>query len=112
VKVHHDEGLATRIGPKPCAGIREGVGEASAGEHAGQPLSRDSLLSWVPTALSFRKATQASTLCECSPGPAWSETLACMEAPCTGTGRSLDRPSALCFGSEVRGGKTRSRSRR
>ena len=41
MKVHHDEGLATRIGPEPCAGIREGVGEASAGERIGQPLSHD-----------------------------------------------------------------------
>jgi len=39
VKVHDDEGIANRIGPKPCAGIREGVGEASVGERAGQPLS-------------------------------------------------------------------------
>lgn len=90
MKVSHDEGLATRIGPEPCAGTREDVSEASVGERAGQPLSRDSLLFWVPTALTFRKATQASTLCECSSGPAWSETLACMEAPCTGTGRSLN----------------------
>jgi hypothetical protein len=111
VKVHHDEGLATRIGPKPCAGTREGDGEASAGERAGQPLSRDSLKSWVPTAWTFRKATQTSALCECSSGPAWSETLACKKAPCTGTGRSLDWPPALRFGSVVRGGKTRSRSR-
>src|SRR5512145_3194607 len=35
------KGVATHIGPKPCAGIREDVGEASAGERAGQPLSRD-----------------------------------------------------------------------
>jgi hypothetical protein len=41
VQVHHDEGVANRIGPEPCAGICEGVGEASAGERAGQPLSRD-----------------------------------------------------------------------
>ena len=41
MKVHCDEGLATRIGPEPCAGLREGVGEASAGEHIGQPLSRE-----------------------------------------------------------------------
>jgi len=41
VQVHCDEGVATHIGPKPCAGIREDVGEASAGERAGQPLSRD-----------------------------------------------------------------------
>ena len=40
MQVHYDEGVAIRIGPEPCAGIREGVGEASAGERAGQPLSR------------------------------------------------------------------------
>ena len=35
------KGIANHIGPEPCAGIREDVGEASAGERAGQPLSRD-----------------------------------------------------------------------
>lgn len=44
MKVHYDKGLATHIGPEPCAGIREDVGEASVGERAGQPLSRESLL--------------------------------------------------------------------
>jgi hypothetical protein len=43
VQVHYDEGIANHIGPEPCAGIREDVGEASAGEHAGQPLSRERL---------------------------------------------------------------------
>jgi hypothetical protein len=37
VQVHCDEGVAAHIGPKPCAGIREDIGEASAGERAGQP---------------------------------------------------------------------------
>jgi hypothetical protein len=41
VQVHCDEGVAIHIGPEPCAGIREDVGEASVGERAGQPLSRD-----------------------------------------------------------------------
>ena len=41
MQVHCDEGIANHIGPKPCAGIREGVGEASAGVRAGQPSSRD-----------------------------------------------------------------------
>jgi hypothetical protein len=41
VQVHYDEGIANRIDPEPCAGIREDVGEASAGGRAGQPLSRD-----------------------------------------------------------------------
>ena len=42
MRVHHDEGLANRIGPEPCAGAREGAGEASVGECIGQPLSRES----------------------------------------------------------------------
>jgi hypothetical protein len=29
VKVHYNEGVAIRIGPEPCAGAREGIGEAS-----------------------------------------------------------------------------------
>lgn len=37
MEVRYGEGLAIRIGP------HEGVGEASVGEHAGQPLSRESL---------------------------------------------------------------------
>jgi hypothetical protein len=38
VRVRRNEGVAIHIGPKPCAGIREDVGEASAGECIGQPL--------------------------------------------------------------------------
>ncbi|VDY11058.1 conserved protein of unknown function (plasmid) [Thiomonas sp. Sup16B3] len=41
MQVHCDEGIANRIDPEPCAGIREDVGEASAGGRTGQPLSRD-----------------------------------------------------------------------
>ena len=41
MQVLYDEGVATHIDPEPCAGVREDVGEASAGERAGQPLSRD-----------------------------------------------------------------------
>jgi hypothetical protein len=42
VGVHYDEGVANHIGPEPCAGVREGIGEASAGDRIGQPLSRES----------------------------------------------------------------------
>jgi hypothetical protein len=45
VQVHCDEGVANHIGPEPCACIREDVCEASVGERAGQPLSRDRKLS-------------------------------------------------------------------
>jgi hypothetical protein len=41
VEVRYDEGLATHIGPEPCAVVREVIGEASAGECIGQPLSRE-----------------------------------------------------------------------
>ncbi len=43
MRVHYDEGVANRIGPEPCAVVREGIGEASVGECIGQPLSRDSV---------------------------------------------------------------------
>jgi hypothetical protein len=43
VEVRYDEGVAIRIGPEPCVTTREGGGEASAGEHMGQPWSRESL---------------------------------------------------------------------
>jgi hypothetical protein len=43
VKVPHGEGVANRIGPEPCAGTREGVGEASVGERIGQPWSCENL---------------------------------------------------------------------
>jgi hypothetical protein len=41
VQVHYDEGVAIRIGPEPCAVVREGGGEASVGVRIGQPLSRE-----------------------------------------------------------------------
>ena len=44
MEVHCDEGIAIRIGPEPCVGLREDVGEASAGEHIGQPLSCENLI--------------------------------------------------------------------
>ena len=34
VRVPYDEGIANRVGPEPCAGAREGTGEASVGECA------------------------------------------------------------------------------
>jgi hypothetical protein len=44
VQVHCDEGTANHIGPEPCAGAREDVGEASVGERIGQPLSLENIL--------------------------------------------------------------------
>src|SRR5262245_5248407 len=59
VQVHYDEGVASHIGPESCAGIREGAGEASIGEHTGQPLSRERMIPRAPTLSTERKATRA-----------------------------------------------------
>ena len=39
MKVRCNKGVAIRIWPEPCVGIREDDGEASVGEYIGQPLS-------------------------------------------------------------------------
>ena len=39
MQVRHDEGVAIRIDPEPCAVARKGDSEASVGERIGQPLS-------------------------------------------------------------------------
>ncbi len=71
MQVLYDEGVAIHTGPEPCVGPREGAGEASAGEHTGQPLSRESLnQSRVPTWSFSRKATRrgASSRVPARPG--------------------------------------------
>ena len=93
MKVHYDEGVATHIGPDPCAGLREGVCEASVGECIGQPWSRESVVNQGADVVHLTEGkTGRRAICERLADPAWSETLACTDAPCAGTGRSLDRP--------------------
>jgi hypothetical protein len=38
MEVLYVEGVATRDGPEPCVGVREGVGEASVGAHVGRAI--------------------------------------------------------------------------
>ena len=78
MQVRCDEGVATHIGPEPCAVAREGAGEASAGEYTGQPSSRDRKtipgaddVTWCGRQHGWVRNR------EHQPGPAWSETLAC-----------------------------------
>jgi hypothetical protein len=111
VQVRCDEGIATHIGPEPCVVAREGAGEASAGEYTGQPLSRDRKI--VPGADDVTWCGRQHGWVrnrEHPIGPAWSETLACVDAPCAGTGRSRGRPVRR-HARLVRIGKARSRSR-
>ena len=58
MKVLYDEDVASHIAPEPCVTSREGHGEASAGDHAGWPLSRERALSRTPTELPIWKATR------------------------------------------------------
>jgi hypothetical protein len=56
VQVLYDEDVASHIAPEPCVVSREGQGEASAGDRAGWPLSRERRISRVPTVLPNWKA--------------------------------------------------------
>jgi hypothetical protein len=95
VEVRHDEGVATHIDPEPCAVVREDEGEASAGERAGQPLSRESSLFWgADTVRVVEGNTDGGANASVRSDLTWSKTLACAEAPCTGTGRSPARSLA------------------
>src|SRR4029077_10218352 len=62
VQVLYDEDVASHIAPKPCVVSREGQGEASAGDRAGWPSSRESAYSRTPTGLPTWKATRAAAL--------------------------------------------------
>ena len=62
MQVLYDEDVASHIGPKPCVVSREGQGEASAGDRAGWPSSRESAISRTPTGLPTWKATRAAAL--------------------------------------------------
>jgi len=89
VRVPHSEGVANHTDPESCAGHREVPGEALAGESIGQPLSRESRFNPGCRRRIGRGRQHGRTLYrEVRSNPAWSETLACAEAPCTGTGRS------------------------
>jgi hypothetical protein len=95
VKVRHDEGLANRIVPELCISGREASGEASVGDGTGQPLSRDRNILGAD-AVEIAEGNMVEHANASARGnPAWSETLACADAPCTGTGRSRVWPAAM-----------------
>ena len=61
MQVHHNEGVANRIGPESCVAAREGRGEALTGEHIGQPLSLE--MNIVSGADAFSIAEGHTTRC-------------------------------------------------
>ena len=91
MRVRHSEGVANRTGPEPCASN----GEASVGECTGQPLSRESFFPGRRRrSVGGRRYVWARQR-ECPYGPAWSENLACVDAPC------LWEPGELAFDRSV-----------
>ena len=94
MQVRHDEGVAIRIDPEPCAIFREGGGEASAGACTGQPLSCENWVFLGADAIDNAEGnTDGVRYREHPPDPAWSKTLACAEAFRPGTGRSRVWPA-------------------
>ena len=76
MKEPYRKGLANRPGPKSCAGAREGMGEALARVHAGQPLSSEITRSGAPTLYCDGQGnTTCGVIRESHVGPAESETL-------------------------------------
>ena len=110
VQVHCDEGVATHIGPEPCGVIREGGVEASVGERAGQPLSREIHETRVPTQFCWRKATRtgAPSLAPGRPGAVGDPG---MYGRSLRGNREVSLPTLDGPPSLVRIGKARSRSR-
>ena len=69
VQVLYDEDIASHIAPEPCVMTREGQGEASAGDRAGWPLSRESVVPRAPTGLPTWKATRLAALSRAASWP-------------------------------------------
>ena len=62
MQVLYDEDVASHIDPEPCVVSREGQGEASAGDRAGWPSSRERSNFRAPTGLRTRKARRGAAL--------------------------------------------------
>ena len=77
MRVPYGEGVAIHIGPEPCADACKGVGEASAGECAGQPLSRERpVILGADTVPNVEGHTHGRAISERLDDPAWSQTVA------------------------------------
>ena len=96
MQVRHDEGVANHIGPEPCVVSREARGEASVrGSHRPAIEPRNRFVPGAEAVQLFRKQYDQVRYRERLIGPAGSENLACVDAPCAGTGRSHLWPKRL-----------------
>ena len=89
MKESYSEGIANHTGPESCGGGSNAMAEALTGEHAGGLLSSEINSFQVPTLWSDGEGnTGCSVIASCKPTGGVVGTLACVEAPCAGTGRS------------------------
>ena len=110
MQVRYDEGVAIHVGPEPCIVVREDRGEASVGERAGQPLSRESHSSRAPTLLIEWKATRSTSLPQVVGRPGVVEDPGTHARSLNGN-REISRLAEPLQTASVRVGKARSRSR-
>jgi len=110
VKVRYDEGVAIRIGPEPCAVVREGHSEASVGECAGQPSSLEKIISRTPTSLRRRKAKPLEASQQVSSGSGVVADPGMCRHSLRGN-REIPRLALVSSPTGVRVGKVRSQSR-
>ena len=87
MQVHYDEGSSEPHRPRVMRSVREVRGEALTGVRAGQPLSREIILIPGADGVHYAEGNIGRVIASAA-DPAWSQTLACTEALCTGTGRS------------------------
>jgi hypothetical protein len=88
------EGSATHGDPKPCSHARKGMGEASAGAHAGRVLSREidvirSADAVLPSGRQHDQQRKRELLVDSARS---ARPLACVEPLCARTGRTGGRP--------------------
>ena len=69
MQVRHDEGVAIRIDPEPCAAVRKGDSKASAGECIGRPLSLAKIRILGADAIAKAKATWTDASAQASGQP-------------------------------------------
>ncbi len=94
MKEPYGEGLAIHAGPESCVYVREGVGEALTGVHAGWVLSREKCAFEVPTLWVYGEGhTDGRALASARRALRGRRPHARMETPRAETGRSLEWPS-------------------
>jgi len=96
------------VTPSHAFGIREGISEALAGEHMGQPLSRVKPSFRVPTHWTLWKATRAGALLRAPVRPGAVVDPGACGRSLHGNRESLDLAGGVV---PVRAGKARSQSR-